>query len=151
MKKTWWEVWLLLLLQLLPMQVWAAADEILGVWNTAEGRSHVEVYKCADRYCGRITWLKEPQYPQDDARGMAGKPKVDRENPEPALRNQSLLGLQILRGFRYEDQQWLDGTIYDPKEGKTYRCKITLSDDGKLKVRGFIGISLFGRTTEWER
>ena len=77
MKKTWWEVWLLLLLQLLPMQVWAAADEILGVWNTAEGRSHVEVYKCADRYCGRITWLKEPQYPQDDARGMAGKPKVD--------------------------------------------------------------------------
>jgi uncharacterized protein (DUF2147 family) len=134
-----------------PVSIWAADDDILGVWNTAEGRSQVEVYHCADRYCGRITWLKEPQYPQDDDQGMGGKPKVDRENPDPALRKQPLLGLQILRDFRYDGDKWHDGTIYDPKEGKTYKCKITMGEDGKLHVRGYIGISLFGRTTEWTR
>jgi len=139
------------LLVWLPTLVWAGADDILGQWNTAQGRSRVEVYKCTDRYCGRIVWLKEPVYPADDAKGMAGKPKVDRENPDPALRSQPLEGLQILRDFRYDDGQWLDGTIYDPREGKTYRCKIKLGDDGKLKVRGYIGISLFGKTTEWTR
>jgi uncharacterized protein (DUF2147 family) len=136
---------------LLPIMGWAAADDILGVWNTAQGRSKVEVYKCADHYCGRIVWLKEPVYPADDTKGMAGKTKVDRENPDPALRNQSLKGLEILRNFRYDDGQWTDGTIYDPREGKTYHCKITLGDGGKLKVRGYIGIPLFGRTTEWKR
>ena len=140
-----------LLLVMATPSAWAGADDILGVWNTAEGRSRVEVYKCADRYCGRIIWLKEPLYPQDDAKGMAGKPKVDRKNPDSALRGQPLLGLEILRDFRYDDQQWRDGTIYDPREGKTYRCKITLGDDGVLNVRGFIGISLFGRTAEWKR
>lgn len=143
-----------LLLMLMPWSVWAdgSSDDILGVWNTAEGRSHVEIHKCADRYCGRIVWLKEPLYPQDDADGMAGKPKVDRKNPNPALHNQPLLGLEILKDFRYDNHRWHDGTIYDPRSGKTYRCKITMADDGKkLNVRGYVGISLFGRTTEWTR
>lgn len=149
MKKRWYFAGICLLW--LPMLGWAAADDVLGIWNTAEGRSRVEVYKCADRYCGRITWLKEPTYPADDAKGMAGQPKVDRENPDPALRSRPINGLEILQNFRYDDGQWNDGSIYDPREGKTYRCKITLGDDGKLKVRGYIGISLFGRTTEWSR
>ncbi len=140
-----------LVLLVLPVLAWADGDQILGVWNTAEGRSRVEVYPCADRYCGRIIWLKEPVYPADDAKGMAGQPKVDRENSDAALRSRPLMGLEILRDFRYEDNQWRGGTIYDPREGKTYSCKITLGDDGKLKVRGYIGISLFGKTTEWTR
>lgn len=131
--------------------VWGDGDSILGQWNTAEGRSRVEIYKCVDQYCGRIIWLKKPLYPEDDAEGMAGKPKVDRENPDPALRNQPLLGMDILKGFHYDGHKWRDGTIYDPREGKTYSCKITLGDKGQLKVRGFIGFSLFGRTTEWTR
>jgi len=136
---------------MVSVSAWAAADDIVGLWNTAEGRSKVEIYKCADRYCGRITWLKEPNYPDNDEQGMAGKPKVDRENPDPDLRSQSLLGLEMLRDFRYDDGQWRDGTIYDPREGKTYSCKITLAEDGTLKVRGYIGISLFGKTAEWTR
>jgi uncharacterized protein (DUF2147 family) len=139
-------IWLLL-----PVSVWAAADDILGVWTTAEGRSHVEIYKCMNRFCGRIVWLKDPTYPANDARGMAGKPKVDRDNPDPALRSRPLEGLEILSNFQFDDDRWSNGTIYDPSEGKTYRCKITLGDDGKLNVRGYIGISLFGRTTEWTR
>ena len=61
------------------------------------------------------------------------------------------MGLQILSGFRYAgDGTWEAGKIYDPKNGKTYSCKMRL-DGENLKIRGFIGISLFGRTTVWSR
>jgi len=140
-----------LLLMLLPLPGWTAGDDILGVWNTAEGRSRVEVSNCGDRYCGRIIWLKEPNYPPNDKQGMAGQVKVDRKNPDPQLRTRALLGLEILKDFHYDGTQWTDGTIYDPKKGKTYRCKITQVDNGTLNVRGYIGISLIGRSTQWTR
>jgi uncharacterized protein (DUF2147 family) len=57
-----------------------------------------------------------------------------------------------LSGFKFAgDNLWEDGTIYDPENGKTYRCKITLESPNRLNVRGFVGISLFGRTTVWTR
>lgn len=134
-----------------PILVVASTDDILGVWNTAKGHSRVEIYKCDDRYCGRIIWLKEPLYSVNDNHAMAGKPKVDLKNPDIALRTQQLEGLEILHNFQYDNGQWNDGTIYDPQEGKTYSCKLSLSDNGILYVRGYVGISLFGRTTTWTR
>ncbi len=90
--------------------------------------------------------------PPDDDGGMPGKEKVDRENPDPALRSRPVIGLRIFEGFTYDgDGRWKNGTIYDPASGKTYSCKIRLQDDGSLKVRGFIGISLLGRTEIWTR
>jgi len=67
------------------------------------------------------------------------------------LRNRPIIGLKILSGFEKEgDNKYVDGTIYDPKNGKTYSCKMTYK--GKtLDIRGYIGISLLGRTTVWER
>lgn len=128
------------------------ADAIVGTWVTEGGKSHVEIVLQDRRYAGRITWLKDPAYPVDDPKGMAGKPKVDRENPEPGLRTRSIIGLPLLSGFSYAgDGVWTDGEIYDPESGKTYRCKMTLMTDGSLKVRGYVGISLFGRTTIWTR
>jgi len=97
-------------------------------------------------------WLKEPFYPTGDAQGMAGKPKVDRNNPDVALRSRPLIGLPLVSGFHFAGaDEWTGGTIYDPENGKTYSCKITLMSNGSLKVRGYIGISLFGRTTAWTR
>lgn len=128
------------------------ANAILGIWVTEGGKSHVEIVLKNGHYAGNIVWLKEPDYPADDKQGMAGKPKVDRENPEIALRIRPVIGLPLLSGFRYSgDNVWSDGSIYDPESGKTYRCKMTLMKNGELKVRGYIGFSLFGRTTVWTR
>jgi uncharacterized protein (DUF2147 family) len=127
-------------------------DNILGLWNTPENDCKIEIFKCDNKYCGRIAWLKEPLYPADDDGGMAGKPIVDRENRSPDLRARPLIGLQLMEGFTYIGKNvWEKGTIYNPDNGKTYRCKMTLSAPNRLEVRGFIGISLFGGTSIWTR
>jgi uncharacterized protein (DUF2147 family) len=120
------------------------SDAILGTWYNEEKTSGIEIFKCTDAYCGRIVWLKTPL----DAEG---KEKTDSKNPDESLRARKLLGLQILTGFKYAgDETWESGKIYDPKNGKTYSCRIRL-EGGDLKIRGFIGISLLGRTTVWSR
>ena len=128
------------------------SDAILGEWLTAEGKSKVSIVHCGEKYCGKIVWLKEPTYPADDEDGMAGKTKVDRENKDESLRSQPIIGLEILKGFQYAgDKEWEDGTIYDPQNGKTYACILSLKRPGLLHVRGYIGFSFIGRTTEWTR
>jgi uncharacterized protein (DUF2147 family) len=143
----------LMLSAALMAPAWADdADGVLGQWVTADGKAKVEIVKDDDVYDGRIVWLKEPLYPSDDAQGMGGKPKVDRKNPDPALQTRPIIGLPLVQGFKYDgDNVWVDGTIYDPDSGKLYSCKMTLRMDGTLKVRGYWGISLFGRTEIWTR
>lgn len=137
---------------LCPLAYAAEHEALLGLWNTPQDKAKVEIFRCGDKFCGRIKELQEPNFPDDDAKGMAGQPKVDRNNPDPLLRTRPLLGLQIMEGFGHCGQnQWEGGTIYDPKNGKTYKCKMTLADQDLLKVRGFIGISLLGRTQIWTR
>lgn len=120
------------------------ADAILGEWLTEEGTSKVEIYKCGEEYCGKISWLKEPE--------KDGKPKVDELNPEERLRNEPLLGLTIMRGFAYDgDNLWKSGKIYDPKSGNDYSAKVTLVDEHNLELRGYVLMPLFGRTSKWTR
>ena len=132
-------------------------DDILGLWytepGTEDGMARVEVVKGADgRYSGTIVWLEIPVFPEDDDRGMAGQTKVDRENPDPSRQNVPVVGLQIVKDFVWDGKgRWHKGTIYDPANGKTYKCKARLTDEGVLKVRGYIGFSMLGRTTEWTR
>jgi len=127
-------------------------DAILGNWTTAEAKSTVELYTCGAKVCGKIIALKEPAYPADDKQGMAGRIKIDRENPDPKLRNEPLIGLVILRDLeRTSEGHWKNGTIYDPENGKTYKSKLTLVSPKQLNVRGYIGFALIGRTTEWTR
>lgn len=128
------------------------ADAVLGLWATEDEKAHVEVTQEGGEYAGKIVWLKEPIYPPDDEQGMAGQEKVDRENPDPKLQKRPIIGLQIVHGFTYAgDGLWKGGQIYDPDNGKTYKSKMTLQEDGTLFVRGFIGFSLLGRTTVWTR
>jgi uncharacterized protein (DUF2147 family) len=143
----------------LVVPAWVGAadgDQIVGLWATApdevDGNAHVEIYQGKGKYEGKIVWLEKPVYNPDDEEGMAGQDKVDRENPDAALRDRPVLGLQIMFEFEYAgDNRWKKGTIYAPDDGKTYKCKISLSEDGVLKVRGYIGISMLGRTEEWTR
>lgn len=137
-------------LLLAPFSFASNPDAIVGMWMTDEGDT-IEIYKCGKQYCGRIAEAAEPLYPAGDK--MAGKPKVDRENPDKKRRNDPIIGLQLMKDFNYKkkDDYWQGGTIYDPNNGKTYKCKATLKADGKLHVRGYIGFAALGRTEVWAR
>jgi len=144
----------LLLTLLLPVSFAFAADDdkIVGLWNTPRNDCKIEIFKRGIKYCGRIAWLKEPLYRADEGGGMAGRPVVDRENPNPNLRSRMLIGLQLIEGFTYIGKNvWEKGTIYNPDNGKTYKCKMTLSAPNHLEVKGFIGIPLLGATSVWTR
>lgn len=148
---------LLLFVLLLPVAAVCDAvgegDAILGLWQTAptdKGYARVRIEVADGVYGGRIVWLSEPDFPPGDP--AAGTPKVDRLNPDPSVRGRPILGLPLMEGFRYEgDGVWKGGRIYDPESGKTYRATMRLDEDGSLRVRGFVGISLLGRTTVWVR
>jgi len=122
------------------------ADAITGVWQSGSGKARIQIFKGNDdRFHGKIVWLREPNYED-------GKPKVDRHNPDQSRKKVPIMGLQMLRNFQYEgDRVWVDGKIYDPEKGSDYSCKLTLESENTLHVRGFIGISLFGRTDTWKR
>jgi len=129
----------------------SGTDDILGIWKTELDESKVEIYRCGEKICGKIVWLKRPVY-TDGSDGRVGTPIIDRKNPDPDLRNRPLIGLQIMQGFsELGDATWGGGSCYDPKSGKSYRGKIRLAAPGRLELRGFIGISLFGRTSVWTR
>jgi uncharacterized protein (DUF2147 family) len=121
------------------------AESVTGKWLNQEKDATIEISKTGGGYSGKIIWLKEPNWTD-------GNPKVDSNNPDPDLRTRPTMGLEILRGFTFKGQnKWDKGTIYDPKSGKTYSCIMTLTDMNTLSIRGFIGISLIGKTTVWTR
>ena len=124
------------------------ADALAGCWLVEDGEAQVEIAACGEaELCGRIVWLEEPLDEQ-------GRVRRDVENGGAALRERPVLGLTILTrvpSVPNDDGVWTDARIYDPKNGKTYKCKLELEADGRLKLRGYIGFSLFGRTTRWTR
>lgn len=130
----------------------AGPDDVLGVWYNQEKDAKIEIIKCGDRYCGKIVWLKEPEYPAGSTEGVPGTQKLDHNNPDKELRKRPVMGLQIMHGFTHAgENRWKDGKIYDPKNGKTYSAKIKLVSPQQLDLRGYIGISLLGRTAVWTR
>jgi uncharacterized protein (DUF2147 family) len=123
-----------------------SADVILGKWLNEDKDAHIQVYKENGKYFGKIIWLKDPI---DE---VTGKPKVDDENPDENLQDRPIIGLIILKDFTFDgEKEWEDGTIYDPKNGKTYDCYMKLDKEGVLKIRGYIGISWIGRSSYWTR
>ena len=124
----------------------SAADVILGTWFTDDKETKIEIYKTGDKYSGKIVWLQEPN--EDD-----GTPKIDDENPDPELQKRPIMGLILLDGFSYnaKKEEWKDGTIYDPKNGKTYDCFMWMEGED-LMIKGFVmGMRFVGRKTTWTR
>lgn len=136
-----------------PLPLCAAnADDVLGAWLNEEKDAKIEIFRCGEKYCGKIVWLKEPDYPEGSKDGVPGTPKTDHHHPDPALRQTPIIGLQIVHDFVFAgDSIWKEGRVYDPKNGKTYKGKMTLVSPRELRLRGFIGISLIGRNTTWTR
>ncbi len=122
-----------------------AQDAILGKWQNPTGEGRIEIYKRGDMYFGKIYWLQEPNNDQ-------GTPKLDVKNPDPNKQKRPVKDLEILTGFTYKgNNAWADGKIYDPKSGRTYNAKIALKNPNTLFLRGYVGISLFGRSETWKR
>ena len=115
-------------------------NAVEGVWVTGDGEGWVEIARQGDSLVGTILG------------GPKGDDRLDEHNPDPALRSRRLTGLRILEGFAPDGPgKWVDGTIYDPNNGKTYGCTLELEGEDTLKVRGYLGVSLFGRTEKWTR
>lgn len=115
------------------------ADKIIGTYETEEKNGQVQIYKSGDKYFGKLIWIDEP-----DA--------LDENNPDKSKRNNKVLGMVILTNFVYlGDGVYGEGKLYDPDSGNTYSGKMTLQSNGDLKMRGYVGISLFGRNSYWTR
>jgi uncharacterized protein (DUF2147 family) len=123
----------------------SAAATPVGLWYAEGGAARVAIEPCGNELCGRVVWLRSPL----DEDGCALR---DRHNHDPTLRDRFIIGLQILDGLRSRpDTSWDGGTIYDPASGNRYTCNLTLEGDDRLRLRGYVGIPLLGRTTTWIR
>ncbi len=130
--------------------LFAKADDILGKWFTESSSSKVEIYYKNNEYKGKIVWLKEPIY--DAKHAKAGKEKADDLNPDEKKKNAPLVGLDFLWGFKYNESEkkWINGTIYNPEDGKTYYCTLQFNKDGNLIVHGSVDAwGLLGKTQIW--
>lgn len=123
-----------------------SADRLTGIWFNGEKSSKIEISQAKDgSFIGKIVWLKEPL-------DEAGKAKTDSKNPDKELHSRPLIGLTILTGLKYDGKsKYSGGKIYDPKSGKTYSAKAEMTDNNTIALRGFIGVSLAGRTDTWLR
>ena len=118
---------------------------IEGDWYAENNDAIIKIYKDGNTLSGKITWMKTPN-------DENGNPKTDPENPDEKLKSRKRLGMIMMYNFSYdEDDQWDDGEIYDPESGNTYSGIITMTSKNKLDLRGYVGISWFGRTSQWTR
>jgi uncharacterized protein (DUF2147 family) len=116
--------------------------QIVGKWLSEDKEGITEIYEQAGKFYGKIVWLKK-------AKDDNGTPLKDTENPNPKLRQRSLLELVVINELSYNNKEWLNGSVYDPKSGKTYTCKIWLTNDNTLNIRGYLGF--FHSTEVWTR
>lgn len=136
---------------ILPFTGYAVeGDDILCEWVTENRDCRVEIFKKGDRYFGKIAAIKPPNYLPGEIDGMDGEPRLDSNNQNESLRSRPLVGIELMTNFRFDEDKWVGGRIYDPQNGKTYKCTLSLAKDGTLHVRGYVGVSLLGRTTVWE-
>lgn len=135
---------LLLLTGIPALCIAQQADAVVGTWLNEEKDAKVQIYKSGDKYFGKLVWMQNAL--EDDGK----TPRKDSKNTDPKLRSRGLQNLVILTNFEYDDGEWTDGKIYDPKSGKTYSSKMKLNGR-QLSIRGYVGVSMFGRTTVWTK
>lgn len=128
---------LLVSLILLTNQLFAA-DSAEGEWLRDDKSVRIKISVTGGKLGGVITYVKDP------------KRTKDTRNPDTTKRGRNLIGLKILSGFTKKDNMWEGGTIYDSSNGKTYKGKVWVQN-GKLLMRGYVGVSLIGRTATWTR
>lgn len=121
-------------------------DDVIGTWLNEDEDAHIQITKRDNQFFGKVIWIKDPIDPD------TGEAKLDKLNPDESLQSRPRLGLEILTNFDFNgDDRWNNGKIYDPKSGKTYKCYIEFRGADKVKIRGFVGVTILGKTTYWTR
>ena len=130
----------------IPIQLIAAdsnSDSALGLWKNEDAT--FEIFDDGGKLNAKIVGLREPLTPE-------GKEKTDIHNPDVSKHGRPIIGIVFMSGFAATGSgKWEHGTIYDPKTGNTYSCNMELQGPNRINVRGFVGISLIGRTDVWTR
>jgi uncharacterized protein (DUF2147 family) len=133
----------------------AQQSRIMGVWLTESGVAQVKLGPCADPksgpLCGFIVGLINPKGP--DGKVVAPEMATDYRNEKPELRSRKVIGMPLIWGFRKTSNpdSFEGGQIYNGEDGKMYSANVTLEADGRLKLRGYAGTPLFGKTQYWTR
>jgi uncharacterized protein (DUF2147 family) len=131
----------------------ATAADVYGVWLTESKSAHVEVYKCPDAtrgpVCGRIVRLLDPK--GADGRPVKPEEAVDHRNPDANLRTRKVLQMVFLYDFKATStaNSFEEGAIYSAEDGKTYKANLSLQADGTLRLRGYVGAPILGKTQIW--
>lgn len=123
----------------------AMAQDVTGKWktiddDTGKAKSIVEIYEQNGKIFGKVVEIVDPSKRDATCVDCPGDAK-----------GKPILDLVILKGLKKDGKEYNGGTIMDPNNGKVYKCYIELEDANKLKVRGYIGFALLGRTQYWTR
>ena len=121
----------------------AMANDATGVWRMENGRVTVKVSPCGGNLCGTVVGLKKPL-------DREGKPRLDKENPNPTLRNRPVIGLTILSNMKPRGEGYWTGTIYNPDDGNTYSSNMTLQSQDTMRVKGCVA-GVFCRSMKFIR
>lgn len=130
-----------------------APSDIVGDWLVESRDAVIRIEQVGDEYQGYILWQLHDTYGPEDGPALNGKTVTDIHNPNPALRSRPLTGLRLLTGLKFnpEDERWEHGHVYNSDDGRTYNCWVRLRSLNRLQLHGYIGISLFGGSTVWNR
>ena len=139
-----------LLLALMAMATMTAlraqtnSSAIVGTWESDQKDVRMEYFQDGDHYSARLLWGNKIV----EADNVTSK--TDAKNPDPSLRSRNIIGIVSLTGLNWNGKEYVDGKIYDPPSGKTYSCKAWMEGE-KLQLRGFLGMSMMGKTVSWHR
>ncbi|GAB2519237.1 DUF2147 domain-containing protein [Spirosoma aerophilum] len=122
-------------------------DALVGRWLSSKKRNQVQIYRQGNKYFGKLVWMLEPNEPGTN------KLKADKANPDEKLRSRPLMHMVLLTNLTYKGNNvWGDGEIYNPEDGKTYNCEVTLKDHDSIDLRGYVmGLSFLGKSKTWTR
>jgi uncharacterized protein (DUF2147 family) len=134
-----------LLLLLFSISTLWSQNKVVGKWKTIDDetgqeKSIIEIYEKDGKIYGKVIEILDIEHKKSVCSNCSG---TDKDKP--------ILGMTVIKGLKKDEDEYNSGKILDPKNGKLYKCYITLENKDKLKVRGYIGISLFGRTQYWYR
>jgi uncharacterized protein (DUF2147 family) len=133
---------LLLFSSQFKIQAQDSSDKIVGIWLNDDKSYKIEIYRVDDTYSGKIIWISRLE------KNPTINPK-DKNNPNPEITNQNILGMDIITGLKYSDEKWVNGTIYTPQNGMYLNCEVELRSDKHLNI--VVSKGMLSKTKSWTR